>query len=117
MEVQIVKAEDFDELSEKRDIFAEISDIKTGEELTFLIRYFFIQDDNIYYKTKKFKMSGDPNIEEITLLHTGDGFSLAGKEKNKDGYRKFSEDFSTEVYDMIVSYFPHREVFIAENRG
>jgi len=116
MEIQIIKAEDFAEVSEKQDVFAEIIDVDTGKELNFLVRYFFIQEGDIYYKTKKFTMGGDSDIEEIVVLHDEDRFALAGKPKN-GGYRKFSEKFSTTVYDMIISYFPNKEVFIAENRG
>ena len=112
--IQIIQARDFDKLAGNKQVFAEIVDIEAGEEINFLVRYFFLDEGKEYHKTTKIKMKGDPAINEIAVMHTKDRFSLAGKEK--DGpYKIFSDDFSREVLDRILSYFD-REIILAESR-
>jgi hypothetical protein len=111
--IQIIQARDFDKLAGHKQVFAEIADIETGEEFEFLIKYFFMDGDREVYKTTKFKIKGDPIIEEIAVMHTKEKFSLAGKEDKS--YKIFSDEFSEEVYDRIVSYLD-REIILAESR-
>lgn len=112
--IQIIQARDFDRLAGHEQVFAEIVDIETGEEIEFLIKYFFMDGDREIYKTTKFKIKGDPTIQEIAVMHTKEKFSLAGKE-DKGPYKIFSDEFSEEVYNRIISYL-NREIVLAESR-
>lgn len=112
--IQILQSRDFDKLAGNRQVFAEISNVEPGEEIIFLVKYFFMDGDTECFKTTEFAIEGDPSIKEIDVMHTHDEFSLVGREE-KGPYKLFSRDFSEEIYARITSYFD-REIILAESR-
>lgn len=114
MRIQIIQSRDFDKLAGNKQVFAEVSGVDPGEEITFSIKYFFIDGDIEYFKTTEFNVEGDPSVKEIAVMHTKDNFALVGKEE-KGPYRLFSKEFSREIQDRIITHFD-RDIILAESR-